>query len=82
MTMSPHVSPYDAIAELYDPWSVSVVEDVGFYLDEARRSGGPVVDTMIDRGMAELSIMHRSASGADALRAFRGRGGLWFGCGL
>ena len=42
--MSPHVSPYDAIAELYDPWSVSVVEDVGFYLDEARRSGGPVVD--------------------------------------
>src|SRR5204863_239103 len=32
-------SPYDAIAELYDPWSASVVEDVSFYLEEARRSG-------------------------------------------
>src|SRR6266540_4057480 len=37
-------SPYDAIAELYDPWSASVVEDVAFYLEEARRSGGPGVE--------------------------------------
>jgi len=33
-------SPYDPIAELYDPWSASVVEDVAFYMEEARRSGG------------------------------------------
>ncbi len=36
-------SPYDAIAELYDPWSRSVTEDVVFYVDEARagrRAGG------------------------------------------
>ena len=32
-------SPYDAIAELYDPWSRSVTEDVGFYVAEARKSG-------------------------------------------
>jgi len=38
------VSAYDAIARLYDPWSVSVVEDVEFYVDLARESGGPVVE--------------------------------------
>ena len=36
-------SPYDAIAELYDPWSRSVTEDVPFYVAEARKAGGPVV---------------------------------------
>ena len=33
-------SPYDTIAELYDPWSRSVTEDVDFYVAEARKSGG------------------------------------------
>ena len=37
-------SPYDAIAELYDPWSRSVTEDVAFYVEEAVRAGGPVVE--------------------------------------
>src|SRR5919202_6263795 len=37
-------SPYDAIARLYDPWSRSVTEDVGFYVEEAVASGGPVVE--------------------------------------
>jgi SAM-dependent methyltransferase len=49
-------SPYDAIAELYDPWSVSVVEDVGFYLDEARRSGGPVVELGVGTGRIAIPI--------------------------
>jgi SAM-dependent methyltransferase len=44
------LSTYDAIAELYDPWSASVVEDVGFYLEEARRSGGPVVELGVGTG--------------------------------
>ena len=35
------VSLYDKIAHLYDPWSASVVEDIEFYVEEARRSGGP-----------------------------------------
>lgn len=54
--MSPRRSPYDAIAELYDPWSVSVVEDVGFYLEEARRAGGPVVDLGVGTGRIAIPI--------------------------
>jgi SAM-dependent methyltransferase len=34
-----HLSAYDAIAHLYDPWSRSVVEDVAFYVEEAIRAG-------------------------------------------
>src|SRR3954464_13548808 len=49
-------SPYDAIAELYDPWSASVVEDVGFYLGEARRSGGPVVELGVGTGRIAVPI--------------------------
>ena len=49
-------SPYDAIADLYDPWSVSVVEDVGFYLEEARRSGGPVVELGVGTGRIAVPL--------------------------
>ena len=49
-------SPYDTIAELYDPWSASVVEDVGFYLEEARRSGGPVVELGVGTGRIAVPI--------------------------
>jgi SAM-dependent methyltransferase len=50
------VSNYDAIAELYDPWSASVVEDVAFYLEEARRSGGPVVELGVGTGRIAVPI--------------------------
>jgi len=43
-------SPYDPIARLYDPWSLSVTEDVDFYVDEARRAGGPVVELGVGTG--------------------------------
>jgi SAM-dependent methyltransferase len=44
-------SVYDAIAELYDPWSRSVTEDVPFYVAEARKaSGGPVVELGVGTG--------------------------------
>ena len=43
-------SAYDAIAELYDPWSRSVVEDVPFYVAEARKAGGPVVELGVGTG--------------------------------
>jgi SAM-dependent methyltransferase len=49
-------SPYDAIAELYDPWSTTVVEDVGFYLEEARRSGGPVLELGVGTGRIAVPI--------------------------
>jgi len=50
------VSSYDAIAELYDPWSASVVEDVGFYLEEARRSSGPVVELGVGTGRIAVPL--------------------------
>ena len=49
-------SPYDRIAQIYDPWSASVTEDVGFYLDEARRSGGPVVELGVGTGRIAIPI--------------------------
>jgi SAM-dependent methyltransferase len=43
-------SVYDPIARLYDPWSRSVTEDVAFYVEEARRAGGPVVELGVGTG--------------------------------
>jgi SAM-dependent methyltransferase len=43
-------SSYDAIAELYDPWSRSVTEDVPFYVAEARKAGGPIVELGVGTG--------------------------------
>ena len=50
------MSAYDKIARLYDPWSRSVVEDVPFYLDEARRSGGPVLELAVGTGRIAIPI--------------------------
>jgi SAM-dependent methyltransferase len=44
------VSLYDSIARLYDPWSVSVTEDVSFYVEEAVRAGSPVVELGVGTG--------------------------------
>jgi SAM-dependent methyltransferase len=33
-------TPYDQIAGLYDPWSLSVTEDIAFYIAEARKAAG------------------------------------------
>jgi SAM-dependent methyltransferase len=44
------VSRYDSIARLYDPWSVSVVEDVEFYVGLAREAGGPIVELGVGTG--------------------------------
>ena len=43
-------SSYDAIAEVYDPWSRSVTEDIPFYVAEARKAGGPVVELGVGTG--------------------------------
>jgi SAM-dependent methyltransferase len=44
------LSLYDSIAELYDPWSRSVTEDVSFYVEEAKRAGSPVVELAVGTG--------------------------------
>jgi len=50
------MSVYDAIARLYDPWSRSVVEDVGFYVDLAVESGGPVVELGVGTGRIAVPV--------------------------
>ena len=50
------MSAYDNIARLYDPWSRSVVEDVAFYVEEATRSGGPVLELGVGTGRIAVPI--------------------------
>lgn len=50
------MSAYDNIARLYDPWSRSVVEDVAFYVEEAVRSGGPVLELGVGTGRIAVPI--------------------------
>ena len=47
---------YDEIARFYDPWSRSVIEDVGFYVDQALASGGPVVELAVGTGRIAVPI--------------------------
>ena len=47
---------YDAIATIYDPWSASVVEDIGFYVDEALACEGPVVELAVGSGRIAVPI--------------------------
>jgi SAM-dependent methyltransferase len=49
-------SSYDAIARVYDPWSASVTEDVEFYVDEAKASGGPVVELAVGTGRIAVPV--------------------------
>ena len=53
---SPRPALYDAIAGLYDDWSVSVVEDIGFYVDQALASGGPVVELAVGTGRIAVPV--------------------------
>src|SRR5664280_474845 len=50
------VSPYDSIASLYDRWNRSVVEDIDFYVEEALRSGGPVLELGVGTGRIAVPI--------------------------
>jgi SAM-dependent methyltransferase len=47
---------YDEIAAFYDPWSRSVTEDVGFYVEEALASGGAVVELAVGTGRIAVPI--------------------------
>ncbi len=47
---------YDAIAAIYDAWSRSVTEDIGFYVDEALACGGPVVELAVGSGRIAVPI--------------------------
>ncbi|MDQ3122420.1 MAG: class I SAM-dependent methyltransferase [Actinomycetota bacterium] len=53
---------YDEIARFYDPWSRSVTEDVGFYVDQALASGGPVVELAVGTGRIAVPIAQAGIS--------------------
>jgi len=50
------VALYDSIAVIYDPWSASVVEDIEFYVEEARGCEGPVVELAVGSGRIAVPI--------------------------
>jgi SAM-dependent methyltransferase len=50
------MSAYDSIARLYDPWSVSVTEDVDFYVQLAKEDGGPIVELGVGTGRIAVPI--------------------------
>lgn len=50
------MSAYDAIADLYDPWSRGVTEDIDFYVDEARAAGAPVVELGVGTGRIAIPV--------------------------
>ncbi|HLY86049.1 MAG TPA: methyltransferase domain-containing protein [Gaiellaceae bacterium] len=50
------LSVYDPIAQLYDPWSASVVEDISFYVDEALAAGGEVVELGVGTGRIAIPV--------------------------
>jgi SAM-dependent methyltransferase len=50
------VAIYDSIARIYDPWSRSVTEDVGFYVEQALASSGPVVELAVGTGRIAIPI--------------------------
>ena len=49
-------SLYDSIARIYDPWSLSVTEDVEFYVNLACETDGPVVELAVGTGRIALPI--------------------------
>ncbi len=49
-------SPYEPIADLFDRWSRSVVEDIPFYVEEAEAAGGPVVELGVGTGRIAIPI--------------------------
>jgi SAM-dependent methyltransferase len=59
---------YDRIAAIYDPWSRSVTEDIGFYVEQALASGGPVVELAVGTGRIAVPIAQAGISviGIDA----------------
>ena len=58
------MSSYDAIARLYDPWSTGVVEDIGFYVEEALAAGSPVVELGVGTGRIAIPT---AAAGIDVI---------------
>ncbi len=56
------VSPYDGWADIYDAVFSYVKEDIPFYVEEAERSGGPVLELGCGTGRVAIPIALRGAN--------------------
>jgi SAM-dependent methyltransferase len=50
------MSEYDPFAPIYDDWSSHMTEDVGFSVDLARETDGPVVELAIGNGRVGIPV--------------------------
>jgi SAM-dependent methyltransferase len=50
MTVAATADPYGALGTAYDAWCRSVTEDIGFYVDLAIVTGGPVLEVGVGSG--------------------------------
>ena len=50
MSVTATADPYGALGTAYDAWCRSVTEDIGFYVDLAIASGGPVLEVGVGSG--------------------------------
>ena len=50
------MSDYDAFAPIYDRWSAHLTEDVGFYVELARESEGPLVELAVGTGRVAIPV--------------------------
>ena len=63
------MSSYDAFAPIYDDWSAHMTEDVGFYVELARESEGPLVELAVGNGRVAIPVARetgRRVLGIDA----------------
>ncbi len=75
------MSAYDEIAELYDPWSRSVTEDVDFYVDLARDAVGATRGADIQDGRAPLAQPYEATGRAADANAHASRAVVELGVG-
>jgi SAM-dependent methyltransferase len=50
------VSTYDAFAPIYDEWAEHMTEDVGFYVELARETEGPLVELAVGSGRVAIPV--------------------------
>ncbi len=50
------MSAYDAFAAVYDDWSSHMTEDVGFYVELARETEGPLVELAVGNGRVAIPV--------------------------
>ena len=66
------MSAYDAFAAVYDEWSSHMTEDVGFYVELARETEGPLVELAVGNGRVAIPVARetgRKVIGIDSSEA-------------